>query len=454
MPADASIYGGLRPQQAPNRLAELAQALQVRDLQDQGELRQYTMRKAQREDEDVTALNAAYSQALDPATGQVDRNKLFSIVAQGGRGSKLPGIQKQFADADNAAADVGKKKADTLKEFLGAGKAAMGRVFAMPSLESANAALDEMEQHARMLGLPTASIGQQRQMLAGFTSADQIKQWAAGQAMAADKLLPTIQTRNTGATTDTLAIDPLSGVGKVTGSVRNTMSPGEAARLEEQRRHHGVTEGNQAATLTKPFEITGPDGNPVLVQMDKTGKLRPVEGFGPKQGASRPLTEGQAKANLFGTRMKEADRILNDLEDSGVKDPGVVKSTVQGIAGLTPFMGDKLSEAAGSAMNVVPGILGGPNEDQQRVEQARRDFINAVLRKESGAVISPQEFANADRQYFPQPGEGKKVRDQKREARRRATELMLAEVPGNPRGGSASAGRSAEGKVVDFGSLK
>jgi len=36
-------------------------------------------------------------------------------------------------------------------------------------------------------------------------------------------------------------------------------------------------------------------------------------------------------------------------------------------------------------------------------EQAKKNFVNAVLRLESGAVISPSEFTNADKQYFPQP---------------------------------------------------
>ena len=40
--------------------------------------------------------------------------------------------------------------------------------------------------------------------------------------------------------------------------------------------------------------------------------------------------------------------------------------------------------------------------DRQKYEQAQRDWVNANLRKESGAVISDSEFANASKQYFPQ----------------------------------------------------
>ena len=40
--------------------------------------------------------------------------------------------------------------------------------------------------------------------------------------------------------------------------------------------------------------------------------------------------------------------------------------------------------------------------DRQKFEQAQRDWINANLRKESGAVIADSEFENAAQQYFPQ----------------------------------------------------
>jgi hypothetical protein len=39
----------------------------------------------------------------------------------------------------------------------------------------------------------------------------------------------------------------------------------------------------------------------------------------------------------------------------------------------------------------------------QSQKQAEQNFINAILRKESGAAISPSEYKNAEKQYFPQP---------------------------------------------------
>jgi hypothetical protein len=66
----------------------------------------------------------------------------------------------------------------------------------------------------------------------------------------------------------------------------------------------------------------------------------------------------------------------------------------------------------------LPGFLGGTNEAQQQVNQAKSNFITAVLRKESGAVISDSEFDREDKKYFPQINDSEKVIKQKENARK------------------------------------
>jgi hypothetical protein len=219
---------------------------------------------------------------------------------------------------------------------------------------------------------------------------------------------------------------------------------------------------NARASATKTREETGrarggdikevirPDGAVWLVNKT-TGQARPVVDSdgnavtttpkgGGKGGAGggKPLTEGQAKANLFGNRMQESDKVLREMEDEGVYRPGNIKAMAEGVAGAVPIIGDSLREGASAATNWTQSPA------QQKIDQARRDFINAVLRRESGATIQPHEFENADKQYFPQLGDSKEVREQKRRNRERVTQLMLQEVPENhrqaagqqPRGGA------------------
>ena len=114
---------------------------------------------------------------------------------------------------------------------------------------------------------------------------------------------------------------------------------------------------------------------------------------------SKPPTEGQAKALMFGARMAAADDVIGEQEKAGVYRPGNIKTTAQGVAGSIPFIGGALKSAAAAATNWTQS--GG----QQLTEQAQADFINAILRRESGAVISDQEFSRAQEQYFPEVGD-------------------------------------------------
>jgi hypothetical protein len=57
------------------------------------------------------------------------------------------------------------------------------------------------------------------------------------------------------------------------------------------------------------------------------------------------------------------------------------------------------------------------SEELKLWDQAARNFINAVLRRESGAAIAESEFQNAEAQYFPVAGDTEAVKAQKRRNR-------------------------------------
>jgi hypothetical protein len=128
------------------------------------------------------------------------------------------------------------------------------------------------------------------------------------------------------------------------------------------------------------------------------------------RGSRAPLNDTQAKALQFGTRMQEAGKNLDQLAAQGVDQPGLIKR----------LAGDG---AIGNALNWTQ------SPEQQQVEQSQRDYINAVLRRESGAAIADSEFNNARKQYFPQVGDSPEVTEQKRQNREIATAGIMAEVP-------------------------
>lgn len=126
-----------------------------------------------------------------------------------------------------------------------------------------------------------------------------------------------------------------------------------------------------------------------------------IKGIG---GGAKP-TEYQSKSAMFGSRAQEADRILNDLEKSGTYSVTgqAVRSALSNTPGIGPLVG--------GVANSLTGVEG------QKVDQAQRDFVNAILRAESGAVIGASEFDNARKQYFPQPGDNSETIAQKQRNR-------------------------------------
>jgi hypothetical protein len=68
------------------------------------------------------------------------------------------------------------------------------------------------------------------------------------------------------------------------------------------------------------------------------------------------------------------------------------------------------------------------DEDLKSYDQAKRNFVNAVLRRESGAAIADSEFLSADLQYFPVAGDTPKTIAQKRLNRLRAYESLKREA--------------------------
>jgi len=196
-------------------------------------------------------------------------------------------------------------------------------------------------------------------------------------------------------------------------------------------------------------QVVETENGPMLVNT-RTGQAQPITAGGQAIAGSPKLTESQSNATAFGMRAKEANKIVTALEDAGTTNTGIIRSAIGGTVGMAPFVGSKMEQGVQSAMNVLPTYVGGPNEMQQQTDQGRRNFISAVLRKESGAAIPPDEYANEEKKYFPQVGDGPKVIEQKREARKLAIQAL--EVQAGP-GAKQIKAVGGDAGVVDFNSL-
>lgn len=200
--------------------------------------------------------------------------------------------------------------------------------------------------------------------------------------------------------------------------------PAQKEEIDRQLDAAGITDPAQRQQVyqqrlglgpkDRKFEtIKNPDGTEQTVEVTKDQTLDPYTRQpipGPQSAGQRnpyampgKNTTEQAQNSGYANRMAESHSVISQNENVN-----------QGAGG---FVG-------GTASNLgLPDSM--KSTQRQVVEQAERNFVNAILRRESGAAISPAEFENARKQYFPQPGDSPQVIEQKRQNRETAIQGVM-----------------------------
>lgn len=158
--------------------------------------------------------------------------------------------------------------------------------------------------------------------------------------------------------------------------------PEEQARIEDARKRYMQADDRPPA-----------GADPEVAELRKALLRLQVD----RAGDEKEPNQGQFTAATYAGRMEQAERIFGDVQNDIVtmRLPAFELQTNSWFARPT-------FQAAAV----------------QSYMQAARNFINAVLRRESGAVISPSEFSEARQQYLPQPGDTPEALAQKAENRR------------------------------------
>lgn len=200
---------------------------------------------------------------------------------------------------------------------------------------------------------------------------------------------------------------------------------------------------DQAQQMAAGKTVSGPN-NEILFLTPQGVFGQPANG-----GPPQPVQSGQSRLmspNSMGGQQIAQPGAPQQAQGPGQRRPGMIpltgpKVTVDekdaaGFADRLVESGgliDTYAKAGGNAWDqavrgndYIPDFAENwlVSDDFQNFDQARRNFINAQLRRESGAVISPEEFHNANQQYFPQPGDNNSVLKQKAQNRKTATEAM------------------------------
>lgn len=199
----------------------------------------------------------------------------------------------------------------------------------------------------------------------------------------------------------------------------------ESARVEQALKEENsplsalVTERAKVAGITVPEGMTNRQAKAagLLEAIEKANQYKHEMAKIDRENAGRikvaeasrenkPATGDQSKAALFGRRMEQAEAVINSLSEAGF-DPTTVDASLQG-------------------SKLYPNMF--RDKEVQKHGQAKDNFINAVLRRESGAAIAPSEYEMADRQYFPVNGDSTDVLQQKAENRALAIAAMKQEA--------------------------
>jgi hypothetical protein len=192
---------------------------------------------------------------------------------------------------------------------------------------------------------------------------------------------------------------------------------GEQERAEEKAIAQADPKGLETGLLAQRARKAGvevPKGFTAQVGLRTPGFLKQIE---TKEAAlvkePKEPKGSQFIAAGFAQRVSDAEEIFTKLENKGFRAEGAGAATQRAL-GEAPLVG---------------GVLEGfKSEDVKQQSQAERSFVNAVLRRESGAVINPSEFANAEVQYFPRIGDDAATIKQKRLNRLAVVAALKAEA--------------------------
>jgi hypothetical protein len=477
-----------------NALAEYAQLQQIQGGQQAQELARFQLGAAQRAESVQNALTDAYSSSID-STGNIDYNKLIGSLAKGGGASQIPGVLKTKAETTAAKLAQTKTQGEIDKnQFDLQDKKLKFAWNAVGSATTPQAAIAELNKGVKEGIFDMRSATEEIQRVQNLTP-DQYRQYRVEKILgildAKDKLpmmLPKVTRQEAGGQILSIQDNPmLPGYGQPIAGAAITKTPtiGERTaqgqlslgqqRFAFEKANPGFelkedSEGNFFGVNKRTLQATpvmvggaapaaapaapgagmpGPRMPAPATQaipgmtsvLDQPAAAAPVAGT-PLRGKGTALTESQGNATAYGLRMKEANAILEPLENAGKTNTGLIKNVVGGAVGLTPLIGEKLEDVSGSIFNALPRVLGGLSPEQQQVAQARINFITAILRKESGAAIGANEFATAEKNYFPKPGDDAATIAQKQQARKTAIKAMEIQAGPGARqmGGAGGAG--------------
>lgn len=270
----------------------------------------------------------------------------------------------------------------------------------------------EVSQNERERAIRTAGLAAQAQLLQGNIE--------TAQSIARDTVNFAFQDEQL----------RLNQLGRQYDALQDRVS-GQEAQLLEQRRVELAQEQDQlenlrdnvanavtsgVATADEMTQLT----NQAIPAEERVALAQQITARGAAQLQARERAESAARmANIY-SQIADRERIDeqgNQFNTVNGQEQTSTQIQAQGYAERMDASHRIINDIGGEFTSrlAIGGLL--PNEVQtanrQQFEQAKRNFVNAVLRRESGAAIAESEFQSAEAQYFPMAGDSDEVLVQK-----------------------------------------
>lgn len=172
----------------------------------------------------------------------------------------------------------------------------------------------------------------------------------------------------------------------------------DLAKLGADLKGGRISQAQYDAAIAKETAI---NGGTTLSVNPETGQVEFKQG-GPAGATDPKLTEGQSKDAFYYIRGEGANDALAANEQSLTN----LKDTV---VGGIPLAGNFFT-----------------SEGFKNANRDGKEFLAAVLRKDSGGAITPEEWSSYGPMYLPAPGDDADQLARKREARQRAMDALKA----------------------------
>ena len=284
MALDPNISLGVKGLQLADPLQQYSQVAQLQSAQNQNALAQYQLGSAQRAEQSQNMLADAYKQSVDPTTGKINFDKLNSLVAAGGGGALLPGIQK--TQMETRAAETLQQKhllevsAAKTKQL----QTALRDISSRPS--DANITAHTEDILASSLFTPeekAKSLTTQKMLLA--MPFEQRGGFLASQGATAGELKPTVTNQTLGGTVRAISTAPFGGAATVVpgSEAAVTSTP---AQIEANRIRAGQLQVAQSRLAAESATgVLSPDSQELAANLYLTTGTLPPMGIG-KGGAA------------------------------------------------------------------------------------------------------------------------------------------------------------------------